>query len=88
MTLNNAAVGLSLASVSLLFVIVNSKLIKCHTQAKYNRIRLQHDITSLQSSDAHVEARQSLESIGRAGEVSFQFRAKYSLGEVIADTRG
>jgi len=43
---------------------------------------------SLQSSEMHIEARQSLESIGRAQEVSFEFRAKYSLGEGIGDMRG
>jgi len=33
----------------------------------------------------HIEARKSLESIGRAEEVSFELRAKDRLGERIAD---
>jgi len=49
-------------------------------------------VPSLQSSEVHYEvhneARQSLESIGRAEEVSFEFGAKDSFGEGIADMRG
>ena len=36
-------------------------------------------LPSLQSSEVHIEARKLLESIDRAEEVSFQFRAKDSL---------
>jgi len=42
---------------------------------------------SLQSSEVHTEAGKPLESVGRAEEVSFELRAKYSLGEKIADMR-
>ena len=42
---------------------------------------------SLQSSEVHIEARQSLEYLGRAEEVSFEFRVKDSLGDGIADMK-
>jgi len=44
-------------------------------------------VPSLQSTEVHNEAGQSLESIGRAEEVSFEFKVKDSLSEGIADMR-
>ncbi len=38
-------------------------------------------VPSLQSSEVHIEAGKSLESIGRAEEVSLEFRAKDNFGE-------
>ena len=44
-------------------------------------------VPSLQSTEVHNEAGQLLESIGRAEEVSFEFKVKDSLSEGIADMR-
>ena len=45
-------------------------------------------LRSFQSSEVHIKAGQSVESIGRAEEVSFEFRVKDSLGEGTTDMRG
>ena len=42
----------------------------------------------LQSSEVQIEAGKSFKSIGRAEEVSLQFRARDSLSEGIADMSG
>lgn len=45
-------------------------------------------VPSVQSSEVHIYVGQSLRSIGKAEEVSFEHRANDSLDEGIADIRG